>query len=190
MSDELEMDPDFPNQYRRRKSRAGVYFFGLLVLAVIAASIPALLKPRSGFSPIGPAPVIAAKGWVNGTGPSKSEMAGKIVVVSVWATWCGPCRKEAPVLAEVHEKYAPRGVVFVGLTSDDEDVMDKIQLFLSTAGISWPNGWGAEQTIRDLNVEYLPSLFVIGDDGLILWQGGDAHVLPAVIEKAMQRAKS
>ncbi len=192
MSDDLEMDPDFPNQYRRKKSRAGQKFFGLLALAVAVASVPWLVKRGAELIPKGPAPEIVAAGWVNGKAPTKSDLSGKVVVISVWATWCGPCRREAPRLAAIHQKFAERGVVFIGLTDDDEAEMDKIHLFLKTAGIKWPNGWGAHQTIRDLGVEVLPSMFVIGDDGQILWasSGGNGHALPEVLESALKRAKS
>lgn len=190
MSTDSEMDPDFPNQYRRKESRASQKFLGLLMLAFVVAGVPWLLKRGGDLVPIGPAPDIAAAGWVNGEAPTKSDLSGKVVVVSVWATWCGPCRREAPRLAAIHEQFARRGVVFIGLTEDGEEAMDKIHLFLKTAGIQWPNGWGAHQTIRDLGVEALPSMFVIGDDGQLLWASSDGGALPDILERALKRAKS
>ena len=45
---------------------------------------------------------------------------GRILVVNVWGSWCAPCRREAPVLAEASRRYAKRGVAFVGLLSRDK----------------------------------------------------------------------
>jgi thiol-disulfide isomerase/thioredoxin len=45
---------------------------------------------------------------------------GKPVLVNFWATWCGPCRFEIPMLNELHRKYGPKGLVIVGISTDDE----------------------------------------------------------------------
>lgn len=46
--------------------------------------------------------------------------SNRVLVVNVWGSWCGPCRREAPVLSEVSKKYAKRGVAFLGLLSRDK----------------------------------------------------------------------
>jgi thiol-disulfide isomerase/thioredoxin len=53
---------------------------------------------------------------------SSSDLRGYdgILVVNVWGSWCGPCRREAPVLADASRRYAERGVAFVGLLSRDK----------------------------------------------------------------------
>ncbi len=50
---------------------------------------------------------------------SLSDYRGKVVVVNVWGSWCGPCRREAPALEETFTKYQPKGVQFLGINTED-----------------------------------------------------------------------
>jgi thiol-disulfide isomerase/thioredoxin len=185
------MDPDQPNEFRRAPSRAGKFLGLLLLLAVIVSAISLLSKPGNRLRPRGPAPDIKATGWVNGEAPTQESLKGKVVVVCVWASWCGPCQQEAPHLVKVHRKFANRGVVFLGLTPDDADQLANIHRFLKAFGITWPNGYGATETMRALNAEFIPALYVIGADGQLLWveqeDGGD---LESAIELALRDAKT
>src|SRR5215216_1398129 len=49
------------------------------------------------------------------------DFRGRVYVVNLWATWCGPCRLEIPGLNKVYEDYRARGVEFVGLTAEDPE---------------------------------------------------------------------
>ena len=59
---------------------------------------------------------------LTGTPLSSAELrrTNRVLVVNVWGSWCGPCRREAPVLSAVSKKYAKRGVAFLGLLSRDK----------------------------------------------------------------------
>src|ERR1700742_2027230 len=57
---------------------------------------------------------------VNGGEPIKlSNYSGKVMLVNLWATWCGPCRRETPELVRLHQEYHDRGLEIVGLTTED-----------------------------------------------------------------------
>jgi thiol-disulfide isomerase/thioredoxin len=56
-----------------------------------------------------------------GTAYTPQSLAGKVVVVNFWATWCKPCQKELPDLSQVYEKYKDRGLVVLGVMTDDPD---------------------------------------------------------------------
>jgi thiol-disulfide isomerase/thioredoxin len=60
---------------------------------------------------------------------------GKIVLLNVWASWCGPCRSESPMLATEAKSFASAGVVFVGL--DEQDDATKARAFATSTGMSY-----------------------------------------------------
>lgn len=189
MSQKSEMDPAFPNEYRRNNSYAGKVFLSLLALAVVVATVPWFLKPEVKIFPQGNLPELKAAGWVNGEAPTKESLKGKVVVICCWATWCGPCREEAPHLVAVHKRFAKRGVTFIGLTTDGESDLDKIDQFLKKAGITWLNGWGADETCNELKAEYIPALYVVDRNGQVVWfsldKRNNGETLEDVVEAAL-----
>jgi thiol-disulfide isomerase/thioredoxin len=56
-----------------------------------------------------------------GVAYSHDSLAGKVVLVNFWATWCHPCEKEIPDLSKAYEKYKSKGVVFLGVMTDSPD---------------------------------------------------------------------
>lgn len=57
---------------------------------------------------------------LNGNKISLKDYAGKPVIVNFWATWCGPCRLEIPMLNDLNRKYSPHGLVIVGVSQDED----------------------------------------------------------------------
>lgn len=75
-----------------------------------------------------------------GGGPlDPADLAGKVVVVNVWATWCGPCRREQPILQRVWERYRDRGVAFVGI--DWRDDRAAARAWVEEFGVTYPSLW-------------------------------------------------
>ena len=73
----------------------------------------------------------------SGTVWTPESMAGKVVVVNVWATWCGPCKEEVPDLIRVYDQYRDKDVVLIGLLNDnvDEASLDR---FLASYKVNYP----------------------------------------------------
>ncbi len=59
------------------------------------------------------------------------DLRGKPVVLNFWATWCGPCNSEMPMLVEMEKQYAARGVLFIGASMDDAKTRAKVPAFVA-----------------------------------------------------------
>jgi thiol-disulfide isomerase/thioredoxin len=71
------------------------------------------------------------------------DLRGKVVVLNFWATWCGPCNAEMPMIADLEKRYAGRGAVFIGVSMDDAKTRDRIPDFLRQHQIAFPIWYGA-----------------------------------------------
>jgi len=74
---------------------------------------------------------------LDGSALTVSTLRGSVVVVNVWASWCGPCRDESPLLGRVAAATRPAGVRFVGI--DEQDHADAARSFAASAGTSYPH---------------------------------------------------
>jgi thiol-disulfide isomerase/thioredoxin len=68
-----------------------------------------------------PLPTVSGPSVTDGSKLSTDDYRGRVLVLNVWATWCGPCRLEQPDLVNVANAYASKGVVFLGIDYEDQD---------------------------------------------------------------------
>jgi len=107
----------------------------------------------------GPAPTFSLQ-RLNGAGTlTLASLRGKAVVLNFWASWCAPCKSEAPLLEQLWRQYRGKGVVFVGI--DSNDAAGDARRFVAAHGITYPvvsdkNGLVAANRydIADLPVTY------------------------------------
>lgn len=65
---------------------------------------------------------------------------GKVVLLNIWATWCGPCKKEIPDLIALSQEMAPRGVMFVGVSVDQhEKRLMMVKNYVEKVGVTYIN---------------------------------------------------
>ncbi|HTL60669.1 MAG TPA: TlpA disulfide reductase family protein [Nitrospira sp.] len=101
---------------------------------------------------------------LDGASVSSQELAGKVVVLNFWATWCGPCKEEMPSLARLQSQFDPEQVRIVTVTTDLYP--QGIKQFLDHLGIDLPVLFDEDQEVSRLfTVRGLPTTVVIGRDG-------------------------
>ncbi len=95
------------------------------------------------------------------------ELRGRVVMLDFWASWCPPCREEAPVLAQVYAEYHERGVEFVGVNLWDN--AGDADLFVQQQGHEYPNGVDDGGKIAiSYGVRGIPEKFFIDREGSIV----------------------
>ena len=98
---------------------------------------------------------------------SSQELRGSVVMVDFWASWCPPCREEAPVLAQVYAEYHERGVEFVGVNLWDN--AGDAEVFLLDQGHNYPNGVDEGGRIAiSYGVRGIPEKFFLDREGRIV----------------------
>mgnify|MGYP000661906855 CR=1 FL=1 len=135
--------------------------FGLAIL-------PRLMPPGGDFEGQ-PAPDVTLPIAANGEPGGRmrlSDLRGKVVVLDFWATWCGPCQVQAPILDRVARRYEERGLVVLGINVDDPPELARS--FATRKGLSYPILIDDEKRASALyRVDTLPSLVVIDRNGQI-----------------------
>ena len=79
----------------------------------------------------------------NGQKVRLRDLRGKPVVLNFWATWCGPCNAEMPMLVDMEKRYAARGVRFIAASLDDARTKARIPGFLAEHKVGFPVWYGA-----------------------------------------------
>lgn len=104
-----------------------------------------------------------------------SDFQGKVIVINIWASWCGPCRREVPEYERVRKAYADKNVEFIGLTAEDpRTATAKVNKFVHEVNFTFRIGWADRETARFLmDGRAIPQTIVLDSEGRIVnhWSG-------------------
>lgn len=115
------------------------------------------LKVGDSFPPL-------AEFQLEGTLP---DVAGKVVLVDFWASWCGPCKKSFPTMAELHTTYSSRGFAVVAISVDEKKA--EMQDFIKKAKPPFTALRDAKgKLVEATGVETMPTSILVGADGRVL----------------------
>lgn len=120
---------------------------------------------------------------------SLSDFGGKVVVLNFWASWCNPCREEAPHLERVWREYRSAGVQFLGVNHQDQ--RGSALAFQEEVGWTYPSGYDpAGRLALRYGLLGLPSTVVVGHDGRIVRQflgKVDTRTLRSALDETLER---
>jgi peroxiredoxin len=103
---------------------------------------------------------------LQGENISLNQLAGKIVVLDFWATWCPPCRDSVGDLKELEKKYSPDQLTLVSISADDDE--NKWREFIAKKQMNWPQFWDRDGAVRGaFAVNAFPTYIVINEEGII-----------------------
>ncbi len=128
--------------------------------------------------------------WVKG-GPVEIK-PGTVYVVEFWATWCPPCKRSIPHLTELQHKYKDKNVVIVGISDEKPTtvkpfVEQKGAEMDYTVAVDTTGGVIAGYT-GAFGIDTIPTAFVVGADGKLVWVGHPMDNMDTVIEKTLAGA--
>lgn len=110
---------------------------------------------------------------VTGKEIALSDFKGKVVYIDVWATWCGPCKKEIPYLKKLEKEYhGNKNIVFLSVSADAEKDKEKWKKYIETeelGGVQLFAGDRAQKELMDLyKIKGIPRFILVGKDGKLI----------------------
>lgn len=125
--------------------------------------------PAEGFSIGNRMPPYQSR-MLDGSPFDVASLRGDVVLVNVWATWCGPCRAEIPVLKALHDEHRARKFRVVGISVDEKDFEQDVKKYVEREKVQFPIVLDPEGRIGNLfRISVLPTSVLLDREGKVVW---------------------
>lgn len=147
----------------RRRLPLGAIIAYALILSLLGLLGWRLVKVNRGQVDSGMAPDFTLTSF-DGETITLSDLRGQVVIINFWASWCPPCREEAPYLEATWRKYKDQGVVFIGV--DYADAESKALAYIDEFDITYFNGPDLGTRISQMyNMDGVPETYYVAKNG-------------------------
>jgi cytochrome c biogenesis protein CcmG/thiol:disulfide interchange protein DsbE len=148
---------------KSRRAGLGSFLSYAMVLGVLGLLGWGLIKVNSGQRDSGMAPDFTLTSF-DGETVTLSELRGQVVIINFWASWCPPCREEAPYLEATWRKYKDKGVIFIGV--DYVDTEKEALAYIDEFDITYFNGPDVGTRIaQDYRMAGVPETYYVAKNG-------------------------
>jgi cytochrome c biogenesis protein CcmG, thiol:disulfide interchange protein DsbE len=164
---------EFKEQSQRRLSPVWMASGAVALVVIALLSYSLVTGPSSSLQVGEPAPEFQLTTF-SGHTVRLSDLRGQVVILNFFASWCNPCREEAPDLEQTWREYEARGVQLLGIAY--KDAGSKAQAFLAEYDATYPSALDPGNRVsRAYGVTGVPETFIIDQEGILV-----RHVLGAV----------